>query len=347
MAPPKYDVAICGMGNAGQIHLGNCVQNVQINVKYIIELDMEMAEKVKEDNLLMETEVVHASQLDKVLADPSLRGVIIATVTFTHEEYVKKCIQAKKAIFCEKPIAGNLKDTVSCYEEAERADVPIFCAFNRRFDPTLSYLKKAVDNGELGKIHMIKTCSRDYPLPSEGYVKISGGIFHDCIIHDIDLTMWILNECPISVFTYAHAFHKFIADIGDVDSVSIAMKFSSGVIVQISISRYAAYGYDQRVEVFGELGMLESENQHKTAIKRSSSESISKDQIESSFRTRYSKSYVAELVHFIDVMGGALPSVRKTDVVLASLIASACEESHRTGKPIKINKVDMTFEPEC
>ena len=147
--------------------------------------------------MLDDTRVVHADKFNDVLDDTEVDGVIIATVTYTHEEYVKKCIDAKKAIFCEKPIAGNLKDTVSIYEAAEKASVPIFCAFNRRFDATHASVRAAAVAGEIGKVHMVKICSRDSPLPGEGYLKISGGIFHDCAVHDIDMAMWILKVCII------------------------------------------------------------------------------------------------------------------------------------------------------
>ena len=111
---------------------------------------------------------------------------------------------------------------VSCYEEAERNGVSLFCAFNRRFDETHASLKSAVAQGEIGKVRMVKVCSRDSPLPSEAYLKISGGIFHDCAVHDIDMASWILGEYPTEVFTYAHAFRQFIADMNDVDTVSIS-----------------------------------------------------------------------------------------------------------------------------
>lgn len=349
MTSKRLNIAICGMGRAGHIHLGNCLQNYKIHLKYIVELDTKKADEIKEQFHLNETVVVHADDFQKiVLDDPAVSGVIIATVTDTHEHYVNQCIEAKKAIFCEKPIASNLKDTISCYESAERAGVPIFCAFNRRFDPSHSAVKAAVDNNEIGKVHMVKVCSRDSPLPSAAYLKISGGIFHDCAVHDIDMSMWMLKESPISVFTHAHAFRQFIADMDDVDTVSITMKFPSGSMAQIDLSRLAAYGYDQRVEVFGERGMLESENHNKTTVRKSLSQSVSKDLIDYSFPTRYKAAYAAEIDHFIDVMNGTAASlITKTDVAMVSLVASACEESYRSGKPIKIDKEKMSFEAAC
>lgn len=206
-------------------------------------------------------------------------------------------------------------------------------------------MKESAHAGEIGRLQMVKVCSRDSPVPTEAYLKISGGIYHDCAVHDIDMMMWILNEWPTEVFSYAHAFHDFIREMGDVDTVSITMKFPSGAIGQIDLSRYAAYGYDQRVEVLGDKGMLESENQNRTSVRKSLKEGISKDPLKFSFPQRYPDGYAAEIDHFIDVMDGKAPIISKMDVVMVSLVASACEESHKTGKPMRINKDKLTFEP--
>lgn len=129
----------------------------------------------------------------------SVDAIIVASPTFTHEDIVIKALKARKAVFCEKPIAENRTDTAKCYEIAKTVDRPLFCAFNRRFDPGYSTVRDRVHRGEVGHVHLIKTVSRDCPLPSIGYLKISGGIFHDCLVHDIDIITWTLGEYPIKV----------------------------------------------------------------------------------------------------------------------------------------------------
>lgn len=233
-----------------------------------------------------------------------------------------------------------------CYEDAEKAGVPLFCAFNRRFDASHATVQKSVRDGEIGQLQMVKVCSRDSPVPSDAYLKISGGIYHDCAVHDIDMMLWIANEYPIEVFSHAHAFKASIREMGDVDTVSISLKFASGMIGQIDLSRYAAYGYDQRVEVFGAQGMLQSENQNKTSVRKCLTQAISKETLKYSFPQRYPEAYAAELEHFINIMNGSeQPLIKKQDVYMVSLIASACEESHKTGKPMRIDKDAFTFGP--
>lgn len=108
-------------------------------------------------------------------------------------------MKAKKAVFCEKPVAENQSDTAKCYEMAEKIGTPLFCAFNRRFDPSYSEVRDRVRRGEVGHVHMIKSVSRDSPLPTIEYLEISGGIFHDCLVHDIDIITWVLGEYPDKV----------------------------------------------------------------------------------------------------------------------------------------------------
>ena len=123
----------------------------------------------------------------------------MASPTYTHEGIVIKALEAKKAVFCEKPIAEDRPNTVKCYEMAKKVGKPLFSAFNRRFDQSYSNLKERVRKGEVGHVHMIKTVSRDSPLPSLDYLKVSGAIFHDCLVHDIDMITWVLGELPDKV----------------------------------------------------------------------------------------------------------------------------------------------------
>lgn len=126
-------------------------------------------------------------------------AVVVCSPTYTHEDIVIRALEAKKAVFCEKPIAENPKDTAKCYEAAENYGKPLFCAFNRRFDPSYTNVRQRVRKGEVGHVHTIKLVARDSPLPSIEYLKASGGIFHDCMVHDIDLMTYIVGEYPIKV----------------------------------------------------------------------------------------------------------------------------------------------------
>lgn len=155
----------------------------------------------------------------------------------------------------------------------------------------------------MGKVLTVKVCSRDSPLPTIEYLAASGRIFHDCAVHDIDMTINILGEYPTKVMAMARANIKEIADIKDFDTVGIMLWFESGALGIIDLSRHAVYGYDQRLEVFGEKGMIKAENQIPIQnVETYSSRSVSKAPIAYSFPSRYADSYEIELLHFLDVL---------------------------------------------
>lgn len=183
------------------------------------------------------------------MKDPDVNAVVVTTPTDQHEHYVRIALAAGKAVFCEKPIAATQKAIIECYDLAENMKRPLFCAFNRRYDPGMSALRQKVKDQKIGKLYQVRTTSRDSPLPSIAYLKISRGIFHDCAVHDIDMVCWIVGEEPCGVFAQGSAFDPEIGAIGDVDAVAIVLKFPSGVLATIDLNRHSQYGYDQRLEV--------------------------------------------------------------------------------------------------
>ncbi len=178
-----------------------------------------------------------------------MEAIVVATPTDSHEHYVRCGLAAGRAVFCEKPIAGNPADIELCYDLAEKNGRPLYCAFNRRFDAGMKSVYNQVRAGKIGRVYQIKTCSRDSPLPSLAYLKISNGMFHDCAVHDIDMVCWVVGEMPVKVVAEGSAFDEGIRSLGDVDTIAIILKFPSGVIASIELSRHSTYGYDQRLEV--------------------------------------------------------------------------------------------------
>ncbi len=194
-----------------------------------------------------------------------------------------------------------------------------------------------VKNGDIGKVQVIKTTSRDCPLPSIDFLKISGGIFHDCCVHDVDVICWIMGESPHTVFCLAHAFHSDIGALNDVDTVGVVMKFPSGAIGQIDLSRHAVYGYDQRVEVFGANGMLTSDNCLALTSTYFNASGSTQNPIKFSFPQRYAEAYDVEMNHFINVIKKKENLlVSKDDVLRSFHIVEAIEKSFHSGKPVTL-----------
>ncbi|CAL1290797.1 unnamed protein product [Larinioides sclopetarius] len=337
---PEVRFAIFGLGRIGTIHLNNLRNNSRARILYCVEESEEATNFVKKKWRLEETgtSFIKPSQKDKVFQDERVDAVLVCTPTFAHEELVMKSLESGKAVFCEKPLALNYEGIKQCINAAEKYQRPLMCAFNRRFDSGLRSLKERVDSGEIGKLQMVKTCSRDHPKPPVEYLKISGGIFHDCAVHDIDYICWILGEFPVSVSSFAQNNFEDIKAIGDFDTVSIMMKFPSGALAVVDLCRHAVYGYDQRVEVFGSNGMLTNGDERPNELKAHTAKGTTSVPIFGAFSARYRESYQNEMEHFINVVQGIEEcGVAGSSILAVSKIASALEESARQGKTVTLD----------
>eukprot|EP00010_Vexillifera_abyssalis_P008731 CAMPEP_0201545348 /NCGR_PEP_ID=MMETSP0173_2-20130828/1877_1 /ASSEMBLY_ACC=CAM_ASM_000268 /TAXON_ID=218659 /ORGANISM="Vexillifera sp., Strain DIVA3 564/2" /LENGTH=346 /DNA_ID=CAMNT_0047953727 /DNA_START=24 /DNA_END=1064 /DNA_ORIENTATION=+ len=326
-------LAVCGGGRIGKVHTDNLGGKKQTyNVLYCVDIVASAAAEMaaKFDN------AQGTDDYAKVLADDKVDAVLVCTPTATHVDYIKKALNANKHVFCEKPISMDVDEIRECFALAEKQGKQLYCGYQRRADPNFRALKLAIEQGKIGTVHVIKSTSRDHPTPSIAFLKISGGFFHDCASHDIDLCRWVTGEDPTEVFATAHAFNPEIGAIDDVDTAVITLKFPSGVLAVIDISRKAVYGYDQRLEVHGDAGMVQTENVAKSSCIISTVDGISSDNPHYSFPQRYREAYSNELDHFFDIIrNGATPFCNAESCISVALIANAAEEAAKTGKPIQ------------
>ena len=242
-------LAICGFGRAGQIRFKGIRSNPRCQLKYVVEEEVEKAKTILTTYNMADVRVVRGQDFHLVLEDAEVQAVIVSTPSFTHESFCIQSLRAGKAVFCEKPLAETVEKVANCYREAEKVGKPLYCAFQRRFDPSMSRIRGKVADGDVGKVHVLKTTSRDAQAPPVEYVKMSGGMFHDTCVHDMDLTCWMLNEEPVTVHAVGHTHSQTICEAQDVDTVVITMQYPSGAISINDLSRHSTYGYDQRIEV--------------------------------------------------------------------------------------------------
>ncbi|XP_013134695.1 PREDICTED: uncharacterized oxidoreductase YrbE-like [Papilio polytes] len=333
--------AIFGLGRAGSIHLANIINNPRIILKYIVDDRVERFNDLKKYwKLSDDVTFITSKESDKVYKDKSVNVVFICCPTFAHHNIVVNSIANNKDVFCEKPIAESSEDTLKCYQAAKSKGKTLFSAFNRRFDPAYRSLKERVREGTVGHVQILKVTARDSPLPSIDYLETSGGVYHDCLVHDIDMTCWVLGELPIRVQSSATALIPEIKAIDDFDTIAFLLTFPSGAIAIGDNSRFSAYGYDQRLEVFGNKGMLKVENEKPCPSLESylGHEGVKTNPIYYSFPSRYKAAYKYELEHFLDVVQfGDKPEVTSWQTLAVSKIADAAEQSARTGKTIDID----------
>ena len=278
-----------------------------------------------------------SSDLEDVLGSPSVDGVVIATPTNTHLDYIKAAAAAGKAIYCEKPLDQTLERVDRCLDILAASPVPFMLGFNRRFDPDNSAVRDAVESGEIGQINILMSTSREPAPPPIEYVRASGGYFVDSQIHDIDLLCWIAGERPERVMSAGSCvFDEAIGAEDDIDLAMTTLVMPSGALAHINNSRSSVYGFDQRLEVFGTKGMVQTSNQRDDPLIRwSHARTEAKSKLKHFFLERYDASFQIALEEFrAAVTEGRPPSATEHDGRAALAIALACDRSRREGKAV-------------
>jgi len=287
---------------------------------------------------LAEKSGAQVRSVDAIMASDDIDAVIICTPTDTHYDLIHAAAKAGKAIFCEKPVDMSADRIRECINVVQANNVPFLTAFNRRFDPNFANIQARIAEGEIGEVEIVTIMSRDPSPPPISYIKSSGGIFRDMMIHDFDMARFLLGEEPVQVYAVGSALvDPAIGEAGDVDTAAVTLTTASGKICQISNSRRASYGYDQRVEVHGSKGLLRAENVHENTVEAATETGFNRARAKLFFLERYEAAYLSEISHFVSaVMDGKAPSPSITDGLQAQRIADAATQSAQTGLAVKL-----------
>lgn len=321
-----------GAGRIGAIHAGNIARHPGARLRCIVDTDRAAAERLARR---YGTAVADEAE---ALADPAVGAVVVASSTDSHARLVEAAARAGKAIFCEKPLDLDRRRAEACAAVAASTGVTLMVGFNRRFDPNFARLERQIRDGRIGRLELVSITSRDPAPPPLAYVKGSGGLFRDMTIHDLDMARWLCGEEPVAVLAAAsNLVDPAIGAAGDVDTAVVTLRMQSGALVQISNSRRAVYGYDQRIEALGSAGALRAENVVESTVVFSGADGVVGEKPVNFFLERYAEAYRLELAHFIDaVAAGAAPLTGGTDGVKALALADAALEAARTGRAVKV-----------
>ena len=324
-------ICLIGAGRIGAVHAIAIASDENAKLHSVVDFHQEAAEKLAKIYNAITLNLDEAFNIDEIEA------FIIASSTSTHADLIERCAKVGKPVFCEKPIDLSLDRALACAKAVEESGIVCMLGFNRRFDPHMASLKNKVDAHAIGLIQSLIITSHDPEPPSMDYIAGSGGLFHDMMIHDFDMACWILNDTPRSIYVSANAANDDIAKQGDVDTASVIMNMNKGAIVTIINGRQASFGYDQRIEAFGETGMLQVKNVLEDSVILSNSSGIKQTKNQHFFLERYGKAFHNELVHFMEsFQSGTQPSVNISDGVLALKIAEAAKESLQSGNSINL-----------
>ena len=273
------------------------------------------------------------------ITDGGVDAVVIGTPTDTHVDLMLQAARHGKAILCEKPIDLDLGRALAAAGEVERLGARVMVAFNRRFDPSAAALRRGIDEGEVGDVRQVVISSRDPEPPPADYIRHSGGIFRDMAIHDFDMARFLLPDEPVEVVAMASCLvDPGIGALGDSDTAMILLRTRSGRQCHINCCRQAAYGHDQRLEIFGSAGMLLNDNLRANTVRRYDGDRTeSRERLLEFFLERYEQAYRNELAEFVRcVDAGTKMPVTVRDGIQALRIADAAEASVRTGGPVRI-----------
>ena len=328
-----HKIGLVGAGRMGSLHAANAGANPRFELAWVADQDSDAAARLAVETGADETDY------DTILADPEVKGVIVASSTSSHLENVLAAVRAGKAVFCEKPLSLDADTLAAALPEIEASGSPVFIAFNRRFDPHLAALKRKLAAGEVGSAETVHIVNHDPATPRIDFIPRSGGLFKDFTIHDFDTAAWLLEDSFVEIYAAgACLIDPKIGDLGDIDTAKLILRTSRGVLCLISNSRRTGYGYDQRVELFGSNGALRADNVRVQNVSKLADIGTAETPFPFSFAERYAEAYTAELNHFADVLDGrASPSTGPRDSLRALRLADAAELSARSNAPVRLN----------
>lgn len=333
----QVKIGLLGMGRIGKIHFKDIQQhfpNATISA---------VADPFIEEDLFKKqyANIFFSKNSDDLFGRRDVDAVLICTPTSSHADLIERAIANRKHIFCEKPMDLSLERTKKLSEMAEKADVKLMLGFNRRFDPDFMEAYKSVREGTIGDIQIVKITSRDPGLPPIDYIKNSGGLFMDMAIHDFDMARYIIGKEVVEVFSRGLVvIDKAVGEVGDIDTALTTLIFEDGTYAIIDNSRKAAYGYDQRLEIFGNEGMIQVENNLHNRNILYNEKGIHHALPLDFFMDRYAKSYLNEMKLFIDALiNDKQMPVGGSDGLKATQIAYAAKISIEKSMPVKLADV--------
>ena len=338
MSIEQVNFGIIGAGRIGKVHAETLAFRLpEARIIAITDLCRDAAQALAGRCSIP----VVAESSDEILADPRIGAVLICSSTNTHADLIVQAAKAGKQIFCEKPIAHDLCQIDRALAAVKEAGVKLQIGFNRRFDANFARVRKAVVNGEIGSPRMLHIISRDPAPPPISYVRVSGGMFMDMTIHDFDMARFLTGDEVEEIYTAGGVMvDPEIGKAGDLDTALIVLRFKSGIIGTIDNSRQAAYGYDQRVEILGSDGKIETENCYPNQAVVSTGKVVGRDLPMNFFMDRYTESFVSELRSFVDAVREDRPTaVTGIDGRIPVVMGLAARKSYDEHRPVRLAEV--------
>lgn len=336
-------IGLAGLGRIGAFHAETLLRLPAVDSLVLTDLREGVADELVERMTATRagTQVDIAAGPEELLA-ADLDGLVIATATDAHADWLRRGIAAGIPTFCEKPVAGSLAETVELARLEAESGVPVHIGHQRRFDTGFRRAREAVLSGELGFVHTIRANTHDQHPPPAAFIATSGGIFRDCGVHDFDAIRYVTGREIASVYaTGANKGADYFTTAGDVDTAAALLTLEDETLVLMSTTRYNGGGHDVRMEVMGEKGTMAVGLDHSLAMSSAEEDvDFPRGPQRRSFMDRFLPAYRAELIAFFEVVAGRSASpCTITDALEAFRTAEACEVSRAEGRPVALSEI--------
>jgi scyllo-inositol 2-dehydrogenase (NAD+) len=333
--PAKLKVGVVGVGRLGKMYARYFCGRIE-NATVVAIADVSKATLQAAGS---ELEVAKQfARPEDLISDKGVDAVVIVSTTSTHKEIAVQAAQVGKPTFCEKPLSISLPDALDMQRAIEESGTFFQMGFQRRFDKGYVAAKQKISEGVIGDLVLFKSSSRDPFRPSLEYLnpETSGGQIIDQGIHDLDLARWFMGEVESVYSVGATLAYPEMKTIDDIDNAVISLRFNSGALGSIDLSRNGVYGYDIRTEILGTSGTLKVGYLRETPLFVMTREGISHDTVPY-FPERFEQAYVSQLQDFVNnVLQDRKPSVTCADGVAALNLSVAATQSYKEGRPVSV-----------
>ncbi len=333
----KVKIAVIGTGRMGSVHVRNiALQIPDADLVAVCDIRLEVAQAVADECRIKRV----VKDYRELLADKDIEAILIATSTDTHAFIMKDVAESGKHIFCEKPLALDLDKTDEALDAIKKAGVKLQVGFNRRFDKSFQRVHEIVSSGEIGRPCIIRITNRDPDFPAMEFLRVSGGIFLDLVIHDFDMVRFQVGEVDEIYATGSVLVEPKLIEFGDIDTDVVSLKFVNGAVGTIDNSRKAVYGYDQRLEVFCSNGTAMANNESETVAVKGNRDGFLSAKPPYFFMQRYAPCYVEEVRQFVECVRDDKPTpTTGADGRAAVVLGYAAWKSLRENRPVKISEI--------
>lgn len=336
-------VCLVGAGRVARVHANSLVNHVSNGILVAVVDPFEENLKITADQYGVEQRF---STLERALEEVDFEAVIITTPTFTHAELAVTAAKAGKHVLLEKPMALTLEECDAIITAAVENGVLLQLGFMRRFDPEFTAAAERIFGGEIGQPMMIKSLTHGpgLPPPWARDLKTSNGNLAEVNSHDWDCTRWLMGSDYERVYVEVANFKGAARGVDTenyYDNSLVNIKFKSGGLGSISCVCPCDYGYDARVEIVGEKGIMQIGELKGQAIVVCTD----RDQglITPIFRTwprRFEWAYICEMEHFVDcIQSGSQPAVGGVDGRWAVAGVLAGTKSLLEERPVLLSEV--------